>query len=652
MRCPSWILGWAAVAALFGPTASLAGGANVLLVRDMPPETIQFYESASADDIAAALTNAGHSVTDQLSPDVDPTQWGSYDVIVASSGIWSPSLQNHTYRTALLDWVAGGGRLVIEGGEVGFIAWDAQFTAPQPMVLGSLLNASEWRADDAGSGVAALAHPLRTTPHTLDDVIEIDYLLTTHQDAMVPSANAQLVYANPATSGGGMVIALDDGGGPLAGQIVYLAFAYERLVSTTMRDQLVVNAVDYVLADDGDPTGNVSGQVLLQESPTHAGVTVSTLPPSVAAVTGPHGEFVLNGMYPGRYELRFEGPPGWESKRQAQVLDNGQTVQLGTTELRTVTNEAACDEAPLAIPDNDPQGVTRALTVTEVGDVASVSCEIESTHPFRGDLIVELTSPTGTIVRLHNRTGGTQADLLRTFDDDNPADGPGSLSDFVGETATGGWILRVVDDSLGDEGTLDRWCVTVGVAQDGAVPVAVSQFHASLTERGVTLAWTQNSSEPVVLARAIDDGPWRPRQTQTGPRTVQTLDRLNGVPAGAGLRYRLQTVGEIPFALSEAVELTHRTNFELGLHGNHPNPFNPSTTITFAIDRPGHARVFIVDAAGRHVQTLLDRRVVAASYTSVWDGKDHRGRSSAAGVYRVVLDHDGRQRTQPIVLVK
>jgi hypothetical protein len=65
----------------------------------------------------------------------------------------------------------------------------------------------------------------------------------------------------------------------------------------------------------------------------------------------------------------------------------------------------------------------------------------------------------------------------------------------------------------------------------------------------------------------------------------------------------------------------------------HPNPFNPSTTIEFALARPEGARLDVYTVDGRLVRTLIDRDLAAGPHTATWNGVDHQGRSVASGTY-------------------
>ncbi len=64
-----------------------------------------------------------------------------------------------------------------------------------------------------------------------------------------------------------------------------------------------------------------------------------------------------------------------------------------------------------------------------------------------------------------------------------------------------------------------------------------------------------------------------------------------------------------------------------------PNPFNPSTTIHFALAEAAPATVRIFDTRGRQVRQLLSESLAAGPHTKVWDGQDDQGHPLPSGVY-------------------
>jgi len=64
-----------------------------------------------------------------------------------------------------------------------------------------------------------------------------------------------------------------------------------------------------------------------------------------------------------------------------------------------------------------------------------------------------------------------------------------------------------------------------------------------------------------------------------------------------------------------------------------PNPFNPRTTISFAIPVAQPVVVSVFDASGRHIATLADRTFGAGTHGLTWDGRDDLGHEVGSGTY-------------------
>jgi hypothetical protein len=64
----------------------------------------------------------------------------------------------------------------------------------------------------------------------------------------------------------------------------------------------------------------------------------------------------------------------------------------------------------------------------------------------------------------------------------------------------------------------------------------------------------------------------------------------------------------------------------------YPNPFNPSTTIDYALPRDSHVRMTVYNAMGQQVTELVDDRQAAGRYTVQWNAA---GMSSGVYFYRI-----------------
>ena len=68
------------------------------------------------------------------------------------------------------------------------------------------------------------------------------------------------------------------------------------------------------------------------------------------------------------------------------------------------------------------------------------------------------------------------------------------------------------------------------------------------------------------------------------------------------------------------------------LYQNHPNPFNPSTSIRFELPELFSVSIKVYNILGKEITTLLYENLPAGEYTIQWDGKDHKGNSLPGGV--------------------
>ncbi|HUU27620.1 MAG TPA: beta-L-arabinofuranosidase domain-containing protein [archaeon] len=90
------------------------------------------------------------------------------------------------------------------------------------------------------------------------------------------------------------------------------------------------------------------------------------------------------------------------------------------------------------------------------------------------------------------------------------------------------------------------------------------------------------------------------------------------------------------------------------LDQNHPNPFNPTTTISYAVPEGPAVRVSLVvyDLRGTLVKTLVDDIKEPGYYTVMWDGTDDAGRNQSSGVYFYRLRAADYTGVRKMVLVK
>lgn len=105
-------------------------------------------------------------------------------------------------------------------------------------------------------------------------------------------------------------------------------------------------------------------------------------------------------------------------------------------------------ENPADFPIADHSTVESPIAVSGVSGnaPAALAVGVNITHTYIGDLVVDLLAPDGSVYNLHNRSGGSTDNIVRTY-----------TVNASSEVANGTWKLRVRDAATRDTGTLTSW---------------------------------------------------------------------------------------------------------------------------------------------------------------------------------------------------
>lgn len=177
---------------------------------------------------------------------------------------------------------------------------------------------------------------------------------------------------------------------------------------------------------------------------------------------------------------------------------------------------------------------------------------------------------------------------------------------------------------------------------DGALPVELFSFRIA----GHTLSWmtaSETNNFGFEVQRRKQD---EPRFTKIAfvpgagttlvPQhyTYEDKEELSGV-----VFYRLKQIDfDGAFVFSQVLETTYGGPVSIVLHPNYPNPFNPTTTITFDIPDnldggDAATELAIFNAGGQRVRTLIHGRKSPGKYKINWNGVDNLGNPVSSGMY-------------------
>lgn len=129
-----------------------------------------------------------------------------------------------------------------------------------------------------------------------------------------------------------------------------------------------------------------------------------------------------------------------------------------------------------------------------------------------------------------------------------------------------------------------------------------------------------------------------------GRRIFATWSDNSGEQTGFDV---MANVTELPTPTSVQRGKAQSLPFDFALKQNHPNPFNPATTIDYTLPVASTIRLDIYDIQGNLVRRLVHETQTAGSHQEQWDGRDDSAHGVASGVYfyRLTIgSNDGQSR--------
>jgi subtilisin-like proprotein convertase family protein len=315
---------------------------------------------------------------------------------------------------------------------------------PGPLTLASIANAITtgrngrgriftWAAGNGGSGDNCNFDGYANNRY----VIAVGALADTGQAASYSEA-CSAMFVTAGSSGGSRGITTTD----LIGGNGYSASDYTSTFGgTSSATPLVSGMIALMLAQNPNLTWRDVMHVLVRTA-----VKVQTADAGWTTGAFPHNERFGFGLIDAAAAVNLAGQwPGVGSE---------------------VAIPAVTHNVNLGIPDNDASGRTDTITIAgHAGfQVEHVEVVFSATHPYRGDLEVMLTSPSGTVSRL--------ATVRSADNGDNFSAWVFTSVRHWGEPADGNWTLRVADRAAVDVGTWDSWSLRIYGTENTPPPAA------------------------------------------------------------------------------------------------------------------------------------------------------------------------------------
>jgi len=194
--------------------------------------------------------------------------------------------------------------------------------------------------------------------------------------------------------------------------------------------------------------------------------------------------------------------------------------------------------------------------------------------------------------------------------------------------------------------------------EDVKVGTMLASFAASLSGAVVEISWTLSEAGAdvrfVVLRSAAASGAFEelasPQIARNG-LSFSIADR--GVEPGTTYRYRVNVADETGSRTLFETDAISIPAMRLTLNQNHPNPFNPSTTISYYLPEASVVTLEVYDSTGRLISRLYDGvKQDKGTHEAGWRGLDAQGRSVSSGVYFYRLQSGKETISKKMVLLR
>ncbi|MBT5329633.1 MAG: T9SS type A sorting domain-containing protein [Gemmatimonadetes bacterium] len=180
------------------------------------------------------------------------------------------------------------------------------------------------------------------------------------------------------------------------------------------------------------------------------------------------------------------------------------------------------------------------------------------------------------------------------------------------------------------------------------------------TQYRVSSVKTAEASKDYLISSAIEGGSVRvalagaqAKHTGEGAIIEVELEAIGAATGRAPLALQMASFngGRIQ---AVAIDKSSMANapLDFSLAPNFPNPFNPETTLRYALPQSGEVKLVIYDMLGQEVRTLVHEMQAPGVYTVLWNGHNEHGFAVASGLYFYRIEAGNFVQTRKMTLVR
>jgi len=193
------------------------------------------------------------------------------------------------------------------------------------------------------------------------------------------------------------------------------------------------------------------------------------------------------------------------------------------------------------------------------------------------------------------------------------------------------------------EGFVSKMTKPVDIDGDGKIEVVLP--YQAITENLASATFQRKWTWRSFKYAGTDSAKWVQDSTKT------TTDSTKTVPNPATWAFRTLEA-DVAGSVNES-KYTFITPDDYVLNQNFPNPFNPSTTVSFTLPLTKKVTAKVYDMLGKEVRTLLSNEELAkGTHSVVWNGRDNRGRQVASGSYIFRMNAGNVEKNIKMMMVK
>jgi len=195
---------------------------------------------------------------------------------------------------------------------------------------------------------------------------------------------------------------------------------------------------------------------------------------------------------------------------------------------------------------------------------------------------------------------------------------------------------------------------TFGTSNGGSpLPVELVNFTAKTNPKSVILSWataTEVNNYGFNVERS-STGAWQMIgfvQGHGNSNSPKNYSFTDSSPIAGKVQYRLKqldTDGKYEYSSTVGINIAAPANFSLA--PNFPNPFNPSTKISYCVPIDGFVRLKVYDVLGREVYSIVNEIEKAGSYSVTFDGS-----RLASGVYICIMSSGSYSNNIKMLIMK